>query len=278
VKVGGLNWHIQRMGEGPVIVLAHGTGAATHSFRDLMPALARDFTVVAVDLPGHGFTSAPPSYRMTLPDMAGMYGELLHALRISPELVVGHSAGAAILARMVLDGSISPAALMSLNGALLPIPGMTGQIFSGVAKMLSLLPAVPWLFSWHAGDRGNVARTIAGTGSTLDEKGLEYYGRLLGDPGHVGNVLGMMANWDLEGLQRDLPRLQTPLILVAADGDKAVPLKVSQKVLALVPSARLIMQEGVGHLAHEENPEATAALIGDVARSVGIVTEKEVAK
>jgi magnesium chelatase accessory protein len=274
VKVGGLSWHVQIMGEGPTIVLAHGTGAATHSFRELMPILARDFTVVAADLPGHGFTGAPASYRMNLPDMATAYADLLRTLGVAPVLAVGHSAGAAILARMVLDGGIAPAALVALNGALLPIPGMSGQIFSGVAKLLAMVPAVPWFFSWHAGDPATVARTIGGTGSTLDAAGLKYYGRLLGDQAHVGNVLAMMANWDLEPLQRDLPSLRTQLVLVAADGDRAVPLKVSQKVQALVPSARIIVQNGYGHLSHEEAPAETAALILEVARSVGVVGEK----
>jgi magnesium chelatase accessory protein len=268
VKVDGFPWHVQRMGAGPVLVLAHGTGAATHSFRDLMPELARHFTVVAPDLPGHAFTGAPASYRMRLQDMADMFTDLLRALGVSPVLVAGHSAGAAILARMVLDGGIAPTALIALNGALLPIPGMPGQIFSGIAKMLAMVPAVPWLFSWHAGDRGNVARTIAGTGSTLDAAGLDYYGRLLSDPGHVGNVLGMMANWDLEGLQLDLPSFPARL---AADGDKAVPTKVSRKVQALVPGATLLMQEGLGHLSHEEAPAQTAALIVEIARSMGIL-------
>jgi magnesium chelatase accessory protein len=211
---------------------------------------------------------------MNLPDMATAYADLLGTLGVAPALAVGHSAGAAILARKVLDRRIAPAALVALNGALLPIPGMSGQIFSGVAKLLAMVPAVPWFFSWHAGDPTTVARTIGGTGSTLDAAGLKYYGRLLGDQTHVGNVLAMMANWDLEPLQRDLPSLPTQLVLVAADGDKAVPLKVSQKVQALVPSARIIVQKGYGHLSHEEAPAETAALILDVARTVGVVGEQ----
>ena len=56
VEAGGLRWHVQTLGEGPPALLIHGTAGATHSWRGLAPLLARDFRLVAPDLPGHGFT------------------------------------------------------------------------------------------------------------------------------------------------------------------------------------------------------------------------------
>jgi magnesium chelatase accessory protein len=261
IRSGALTWHVQRMGTGPVMLLAHGTGSATHSWRGLMPALAEHYTVIAPDLPGHGFTGAPPAYRMTLNDMAAALTALMRTLEVSPSVAVGHSAGAAIVARMALDGGIDPARVVALNGAMLPIPGMHGEFFGGVAKMMVMVPAVPWFFSWRARDRSAVERLIASTGSRLDEQGIDLYAKLMRDQGHVGNVLAMMANWDLEALARDLPRLGDKLVLIAADGDRAVPMKVARKIAALVPGARLIAQPGLGHLSHEEAPEATARLI-----------------
>ena len=97
VEAAGLRWHVQQMGQGPVLLLIHGTGGATHSWRDLMPLLARDFTCVAVDLPGHGFSAMPPAACLSLDGMARLLAGLLARLGLSPELVVGHSAGAACL-------------------------------------------------------------------------------------------------------------------------------------------------------------------------------------
>src|SRR3954465_15975067 len=59
IEAAGLRWHVQIMGQGPAALLLHGTGASTHSFLDLAPLLARRFTVVMPDLPGHGFTATP---------------------------------------------------------------------------------------------------------------------------------------------------------------------------------------------------------------------------
>ena len=261
VKSDGITWHVQRMGNGPVLLLAHGTGAATHSWRDLMPALARHFTVIAPDLPGHGFTSAPPRYRLTLPDMAAALQGLLAVLAARPAVLVGHSAGAAILARLALDGDTGARLLVSLNGALLPITGLHGRIFSGTAKLLALMPAVPWFFAWRAGNLRAVTQLIESTGSRLDAAGMEYYRRLLSDPVHVSNVLAMMANWEQEKLMQDLPRLAPHLLLVAADGDHAVPPSVARDVARFVPGAESRLQAGLGHLSHEEAPRETAAII-----------------
>ncbi len=69
VRAGGLRWHVQVMGAGPTLLLLHGAGAATHSYRDLAPLLAQDFTVICPDLPGHGFTETPPAAGLSLPGM-----------------------------------------------------------------------------------------------------------------------------------------------------------------------------------------------------------------
>ena len=69
-------------------------------------------------------------------------------------MAAGHSAGAAILVRMCLDGQIAPQGLVSLNGAMLPLGGSAGQLFSPLAKLLAGLPLLPDLFAWRARDPG----------------------------------------------------------------------------------------------------------------------------
>jgi magnesium chelatase accessory protein len=270
VSAAGLRWHVQQMGPGetgpsgqaPWAVLIHGTGAATHSWRGLMPLLARHFNVIAADLPGHGFTGPAPDRQMSLPGMAQALAALLATLQVTPQLIVGHSAGAAIGARLSLDGAVSPsAALVSLNGALLPLGGLPGLLFPPVAKVMAALPFVPRVFSWRAADAGSVRRLIEGTGSTLDATGVELYGRLLRDPGHAAGALSMMANWDLRPLESDFPRLRAPLTLVVGAKDLAVPPSQAQRVLARVPHASLVTLAGLGHLAHEEQPEALSSVV-----------------
>jgi magnesium chelatase accessory protein len=272
VNAGGLRWHVQRLGaDAPQALLLHGTAASTHSFAALAPLLSREFEVVAPDLPGHAFTSMPErSSDMSLPAMAAAVSALLEALDFEPQIVVGHSAGAAILAAMCLKGSISPQLLVSLNGALLPFGSVGRWMLPAMARLLFQNSFVPRLFSMQARDRRNVERLIAGTGSHCSDVAMDYYVRLFRSPAHVEAALAMMANWDLAALERDLPKLETNVVFVAASEDKAVPPEKAFEAARLVPNGEVCYLRGLGHLAHEEQPERIASLIADAARNHGV--------
>ena len=273
VQAGGLRWHVQQMGTGPLALLIHGTGSSVHSWRGLMPLLASRFTVCAMDLPGHAFTATPDPARLSLPGMAEAVASLVSALGLKVDLLVGHSAGAAIGARLVLDGSIEPAALVSINGALLPLAGLPGVLFPPVARLMAATPLAAQLFARRRWDVATVERLIAGTGSRLDDRGLALYGALVRDPQHAAGALGMMSRWDLRPLERDLRRLRTPLALIVGGNDRAVPPRDASLVRALVPVSTptsLDVLAGAGHLVHEERPADVAELTSmSIARLVG---------
>jgi magnesium chelatase accessory protein len=83
----------------------------------------------------------------------------------------------------------------------------------------------------------------------------------------VAAAFGMMANWDLRPLARDLPRLQTPLTLVVGSNDRTVRPAEARRVQALLPDAALVPLPGLGHLAHEERPQAIADLVSRLAEA-----------
>lgn len=273
VRAGGLLWHVQSMGEGPELLLVHGTGATTHSFADLAPRLARRFRVIAADLPGHGFSAPLPGARTTLPGMADALAGLLDATGADPAVAVGHSAGAAILLRMCLDRRIDPKVVVSLNGALSGFDGPVGRFFSPLAKMLALNPFVPRFFAWRAADPAVLARLVRQTGSAVPARMVDLYGRLARDPDHVAAALAMMAGWDLDPLRRDFPRLSTPVVLVAGARDGMVPADQVFDLGRRIPGAEVIVLKGLGHLAHEEDPEAVARIVETAAAKRGVLPE-----
>jgi len=268
VKAAGLQWHVQQFGpapgEAPVIALLHGTGSSSHSWRDVAPRLAEHYSVVVMDLPGHAFTTMPPNAEQSLAGMSRNVAALLHELKISPTVIAGHSAGAAVAARMILDQSISPAALVSLNGAFIAFGGLAGQFFSPVAKLLAAGSVASRFFAWQANDPAIVQKLVRTTGSLLDDVGMDLYARLVRSPGHVSAALAMMAHWDLEPLERELPRLSLPVWMVAAENDTTVPAIQAAQIARRLPRSHQVLWPMLGHLAHEESPAQCVALLKSV--------------
>jgi magnesium chelatase accessory protein len=286
VDTGGLRWHVQQapppveshrrdplarpapvpdpsepppaVTSRPRLLMVHGTGASTHSWAGLIGELGDRFDWLAVDLPGHAFTAMPEPSLLTLPGMSAALAGLLGALDWQPTLALGHSAGAAILVRMALDGRLPARAIAAINGAFVPYGGRAAMLVSPLARLLYAANWVPAMIARRATDPAVVRRLIAGTGSKLEPEGLARYGRLMRCPGHNEGALGMMAHWDLRALQRELPGLATPLHLLAADGDRAVPLRQARTLVQRRPSTTLTVLHGRGHLAHEEAPGAVA--------------------
>ncbi len=258
VTAGGVRWHVQVFGSGPVALLLHGTGAASHSWRALAPLLASRYSVLIPDLPGHGFTDPLPLAQQSLPGMAAALGALVHALAFQPTVAIGHSAGAALAIRASIDRRVDLERIVSINGALLPFPGVAGVIFPPLARVLARNTVVSRLFAWRGRDPRAVERLIASTGSTLDEQGVALYRRLVASPAHVAGALAMMANWDLATLERDLPRLAIPIQLIAGERDWTVPPGAAQRAARLLPHATCEILPGLGHLAHEERADLVA--------------------
>jgi magnesium chelatase accessory protein len=269
VEAGGIRWHVQQTGRGPPLLLVHGTGASTHSWRDLMPILATEYSVTAADLPGHGFTGGVGAARSSIAGMSGSMADLLRTLQIAPEYCVGHSAGAVILCRMALDRHIAPRIILSINGAFVPLAGAAGVLYSPIARFLAASPLASRLIARRARNAVTVAHIIANTGSTLDAAGIELYARLVSNPGHLVGTLRMMGNWDLRAFERELPRLETPLALMVGENDRTVAPRQALEVQQLVAHAAIYGLPGLGHLAHEERPALVAQEILKICRAAG---------
>ena len=144
-----LRWHVQYAphadAQAPTVVLLHGTGASTHSWRGVFPLLTERCSVLALDFPGHAFSAMPApqdtARLFSLPGMAAGVAALLAQMGIVPHTVVGHSAGAAVACMLSLDGHLQPQRIVSVNGALVPLDGLAGQFFSPMAAGQSTLGA-----------------------------------------------------------------------------------------------------------------------------------------
>ncbi|MEM7765878.1 MAG: alpha/beta fold hydrolase BchO [Pseudomonadota bacterium] len=251
--VDGITWHVQRFGAGPTALLLHGTGAATHSFMDLAPRMAETHDVIAIDLPGHGFTQSPAHIRPSLETVTRRIAALLDALNAAPDLMIGHSAGAAIMLALADHMPTKPSQLVSLNGALSPFPGLTKFLFPAAAQLLTVGGVTAHLMARSARNRSRVLALLEQTGGAPDDRFVDRYWRLLQAPAHVSGTLRLMANWDLSGMDPVLARTQTPVLFLTGSQDQAVDPGDADRLARLSPLARTVRLDRLGHLAHEQD-------------------------
>ena len=260
VEAGGVAFHVQDLGNitNPPMLFLHGTGASTHSFAPLMAYFSNQYHCIAIDVPGHGFTPMPNGFVPTLPEMARVVLQLLTVLNLKHVTGIGHSAGAAILIEMASRAPDSITQIFTINAALEPMRGHA--VLSPLAKVLFVNPLVPQLFAWRAQFAGMTKIMLRATGTTLPEEPMRQYQVLLENKDHVRGALAMMAAWELEPLQNKLHSLKTQLTLIAADDDQFVPARVSKEAAAKAPNAKFVTLSKGGHLVHEVDPAAIAAI------------------
>lgn len=265
MEAGGQRWHVQLFGSGPPLLLVHGTGGATHSWRDLAPRLASRFTVIAPDLPGHGFTTAPRTDLLSLDGMASELGTLLDALGVAPVIGVGHGAGMAILLRLALDRPDSFQALVGVNGALTPPRRHLWTLLAPAASVSSRSLFVDGLGSKLAS--GSIEESLLRSmGSYMSPEQTAIYSTFLRSRRHMGAVTTMFANWDAARLQRDIAHLTMPVTLAVALNDPWVPARVADRLASRFQNVRIVEVGDCGHLAHEEKPGLVETIIVESAQ------------
>ena len=211
VEADGLRWHVQEMGAGPVLLARpwHGRGDAflAHVWRRCSPRISPWWR------PTCRGTASPRCRRrprgVSLPGMAAGLGALLRKIDRKPEVVAGHSAGAAILARMCLDGAIAPKRLISLNGAFMPLRRIAGPDLLAARAAVFEQPRHPARLRLPC--RRRCQCDPAGSSATPARASMPRASgcnRILArSPQHVAAAFAMMANWDLHPLVRDLGKL-----------------------------------------------------------------------
>lgn len=254
------DWHLQDSGTGPALLLLHGTGASTHSWRDLIPHFVQNHRVLAVDLPGHGFTRLGTRLRSGLGPVAEDLHRLLTETGADPVAIIGHSAGAAIGLRLAQRLDNKPA-VIGINPALQPFQDIAGVMFPMTARMMAITPGLSRMLARSLSETRRVLPLLRSTGSDLSVSGLNLYARLFRDADHVDGTLLMMSQWKLDGLLSDLPSLTSRCLFLTGSQDRMVPPVSAVQAAERMPDAQVQSLDGYGHLVHEEAPSLVADVI-----------------
>jgi pimeloyl-ACP methyl ester carboxylesterase len=254
VHFGALDLHYRELGSGPPLLLIHGLMTTSYSWRYVIDDLARDFRVVAPDLPGCG-RSAKPRVRYSGPALARLILEFQQALAIPGCLTVGNSMGGYLCMRAA---QLDPGAFKKLVN--IHSPGPSAARYLALNLALSL-PPLRSLLSWYVrrAPRRWAHRNVHYYDESL--KSLEEAGEY-GDP--LGTADGADAFirylWhtfdpgELRQFMKDLRPLPMPLLLLYSRQDPLVPPAIGPE-LQRKTNAELRWLDETSHFAHVDTPQ-----------------------
>lgn len=256
-------WHVVEMGEGPGTLMLHGAGSSALSFRRMADRLEGERRLLIPDLPGHGRTRLGTRQRSGLQPMAEDVGRLAQDRLDRIDLVIAHSAGAAVALEMARHMDVGR--IVAINPALRPFDGVAGWLFPMLAKALAINPLAPQILARMTGNTRRIRDLLKAQGSAVDDEMIAHYRALASDPRHVAGTLAMMGQWSVDPLRRALPGIATPVLFLAGANDQTVPPEVSEEAAGMMPNAEVVVMDGLGHLAHEEDPDRVVHAIRDFA-------------
>ena len=238
LRINGLETYFTMEGRGDAVILLHGWGTSSQSLAPLCGALADSFRVLAVDLPGFGWSMAPPTAWGTA-EYAGHIERLMREPGIQGAAFHGHTFGGRVAIRLAATQRPLVSRLVLLASAWIRPRRRAGYYIRVASTKLTR-----WFFclpGWGATGQYMLSRVSWRFGSR------DYLAA-----GPMRPTLVKVVNEDLTPL---LPVIQAPTLILWGDRDPEVPRSAMDIMAAKIPRARLVVFEGAGHFPFLDQPE-----------------------
>ncbi|UWQ94042.1 alpha/beta hydrolase [Rhodobacteraceae bacterium M385] len=274
VQVGDARVHYIDEGEGPVVVLLHGSGGNLNDWTFDMVARLRDrYRVIAFDRPGHGYTEVPDA-GVSIADQARLLAEASLALGAENPIVVGHSFGGSVATAWAVERPDVMAGLVVLAGATNPWDTGISPYYRTLAHpiggpiLANLLAA--WVPERIVTEQVNAVFTPQ---SAPDGYGTHFApGLTLRRASLRENALQRVAL--LPQIEAMVPRysnIAAPVEIIHGDADATVGLHIHAIPLSQqIPDAALTVLEDVGHMPQHADPGAIVEAIGRITLRAGL--------
>lgn len=259
LDAGGIETSYLEAGAGEPVLMLHGSGpgvSALANWQHNIPALARQFHVLAPDIVGFGATERPRDIVYSLRTWTDQVWAFLDAYGIDKTAIVGNSLGGRIALQMATDrpDRITKMVLMGTPGV-----GMTPT--EGLAALRAYKPSHEamrdLLRNYFAVDPAMITDELVEIRyqASIADGAYEAYRAMFFDPRHAGSELGITDT--------EVRAIATPTLLVHGREDKVVPVQVSVTMLGLLRNADLHVFSACGHWTQIERAEEFSALVSD---------------
>src|SRR3954454_2639481 len=263
IQIDGRAVHYCELGDGPTILFIHGLGASWQSWLEQMPEFSRDHRVVAMDLPGFGF-SEMPGEDISIESYASWTASLMDRLGLESAAVVGNSMGGFIGAELAIKSPERVQRLAVVSAAIFWQDRRRAQPLVQLARLTDAMAA-------RALSRttDDIATRRRLRNWALASAGFRYPHLISPELAHEMvrsarrtdgflPALEALADYPLE---EELPKISCPTLIVWGAHDTLVPVKDAERMEDLIPDSRRVVFERTGHVAMLEPPERCNKLL-----------------
>jgi len=269
IDTGGLRQHAVIGGDGPPLLLVHGWPENWYAWRLLMPALARDFEIIAVDQRGIGL-SDKPSDGYDTGTLAGDLVALMDALGHERFAVVGHDTGLIISYALAADHRDRVDRVV-----LAEVPGPPGVAPSPPLFVPEPINNRLWHIPFNRVNDDLTEQLVRGRedifygyefaiqgGKKLPDYALRYYFSLFSDPDVLRGSFGIYRAWDTTLAQNE-QRKSRPLTMpvLAIGGAESWGEQVGNGMTPAADDVQTVVIPGAGHWVAEQAPEEVLAAL-----------------
>ncbi len=256
------DWYFIEQGQGPNLVLLHGLGASSFSWRHNIGPLARHFRVVAPDLPPRGRSPAPLDGDYTVAGQIRGILDFLDRRGIERAALAGNSLGGGLALLLARDYPERFPALILLApaAALTRLPWIFYPLrlpFLGrpVAALLGPWIVPPALCLIYHHRELITPEVVAGYAALFRD----FRRRLA--LGRLCRQLDLLPLDQVEALLQKMQKIRQPVSLIWGARDRILPVRQAQWLKARLPQAQLHLLPEVGHAPQEEAPAEVNKII-----------------
>jgi pimeloyl-ACP methyl ester carboxylesterase len=256
----------RRSGHGEPLLLIHGITTNSFIWREITPALAEDFDVVAVDLLGCGGSDLSLDADYSLASQTELVTELIHSLDIGPCHLVGHDIGGGIGQILAVR---SPDSLRSLT-----MVNPVGYDFWPVQPIVAMRTPILRQIVMATLDRG-MLRLVVSRGlhhrERVDAELMDLFWDQMSTTERRKAFLkfaGSLDNEDLMVIEPELGAIGIPTLLLRGDADVYLSGEICKRLHADIPGSRLERIATGGHYVQIDEPDWVGSQIATFARGI----------